>query len=359
MKGNVFSTWLKEFCSLVLTQTVQAFLLSIVLLLVVISINSTSGSQYASISAGGILAIIALTSISKIEALIKKIFGIESSITDTSMKGGTHGMMGTIMAMKMAKKAFDNIPKIGSGIKDRINVNKEIKAANLDRLQSKNKELSRYNQLHGNSEAGDANGAVNGTNTTSDSAGGTYENSDTSGNTSRYSQLLGDSANGNANAAAASGQSNNGNANANATNNKELKARFDMEDKLEKIEKDYDQKLQELKKKKREANRKIVSGFTETGGAVAGGILGAAGKAVWAAGTGDDDILQEAARGLGIGAGVGDKIGQNIVNIPGNIREHSIEKKALNEKIGDYNSKIKALNKNIDEEMKKFNAGDI
>ena len=75
MKKDVFMVWLKEFCSLIFTQTVQAFLLAIIMSVVVATAtNDTIEEQDVAVSATGIIAIIALSSISKVELLVKKIF---------------------------------------------------------------------------------------------------------------------------------------------------------------------------------------------------------------------------------------------------------------------------------------------
>ena len=73
MKKDIFMVWLKEFCSLIFTQTVQAFLLAIIMSVVVATAsNGNIEDQGNTISATGLIAIIALASISKVELLVKK-----------------------------------------------------------------------------------------------------------------------------------------------------------------------------------------------------------------------------------------------------------------------------------------------
>lgn len=131
MKKDVFSVWLKEFCSLVFTQTVQAFLLAIIMSVVIYMANSDSSQQYSgdTVSATSIIAIIALSSISKIELLVKKIFGVESQFGDPAMKNGIKtfggGIAASMAALNLAKRPLDNVKKTYQGIKD-------VRSSNMD-----------------------------------------------------------------------------------------------------------------------------------------------------------------------------------------------------------------------------------
>ena len=138
MKKDVFSVWLKEFCSLVFTQTVQAFLLAIIMSVVIYMANSDNQQQYAgdSVSATSVIAIIALSSISKIELLVKKIFGVESQFGDPAMKNGIKSFGGGIAAgmaaLNLAKRPLDNAKKVYNGVKD-------IRSSNMDIAKLKRK----------------------------------------------------------------------------------------------------------------------------------------------------------------------------------------------------------------------------
>lgn len=131
MKKDVFSVWLKEFCSLVFTQTVQAFLLAIIMSVVLYMANDGGEQQYSgnSVSAVSIIAIIALSSISKIELLVKKIFGVESQFGDPAMKNGvksfSSGVAAGMATINLAKRPADNLKKFVGGIKD-------IRSSNMD-----------------------------------------------------------------------------------------------------------------------------------------------------------------------------------------------------------------------------------
>lgn len=321
MKGNVFSQWLKEFCALVFTQTVQAFLLAIILLIVIISISngSNDANNYNNITAGGVLAIIALTSISKMESLIKKLFGLESSITDTSMKGGKGSLLGSMMALKMAKKSLDNIPKIGKGISGRFKASRDEKEAKINSANKLRSLDARYGM------GGDTSADVEGSSNVPVPANNSQVNATSS----------------------SSGTSSSRRANYNEK----------YEDKKEKLIEEYNKKIAEAKALKKNSTRDIVSGIFETGGAIGGGIAGASMGAVLAAGTGDD-ILDNTTRGMGIGIGVGDTAGGYAAkgtfapkNIRNTISSYSNTRKKM--------ESMKADIERFEKEVKRFNAGDI
>ena len=67
MNKGIFSSWFREFATLVFTQTVQAFLLAIVMSIIISCIQNANGNG---INAAGLLAIIALSSFGKIELLV-------------------------------------------------------------------------------------------------------------------------------------------------------------------------------------------------------------------------------------------------------------------------------------------------
>lgn len=336
MKGNVFSLWLKEFCALVFTQAVQAFILAIVLILVAMSISTSNGLNEDSSEgeqAAGVLAIVALTSLSNMESLVKKIFGLESSVTDSSMKGGKGGLLGTIAAMKMAKKALDNIPKVGQGISGSIRAGNEKRKAQISATNKLNKLNDKYgiNSGTGTSSGTSANAA------SSTSAG------------SSASAVSNTSAGSSANAAS------------NTSAGSSARSKYDekYEDKKEKILEEYNKKIEEAKKLGKESRRKITSGVLETTGAIKGGIVGAAMGAVVGAGTGED-ILSSATKGLGIGIGLGDdagKLASGAIYAPYDV------KKGVTDYVGTIikvnNKKNKQAIENLEKELKKFNAGDI
>ncbi|MBR2784803.1 MAG: hypothetical protein IKD74_02285 [Clostridia bacterium] len=116
MKKGIFGVWFKELATLIFTQTVQAFLLAIIMAIIVQALQSSSG--VGSTYGAGLLAIIALSQFNKIELLIKNIFGVTSQF-NVGMDSGRAGLLGSLMLGKMAlsgaKKVGDNAGKILDG----------------------------------------------------------------------------------------------------------------------------------------------------------------------------------------------------------------------------------------------------
>lgn len=115
MQKGVFTTWVKELCALVFVQTIQAFILAIVISIIITFIApNTSGDKIAkltdadSVSALGILCIVLLTSLTKMEQITKKIFGLDSGILQNKPP---HGLMASYMALKAVGRVFNNVPK--------------------------------------------------------------------------------------------------------------------------------------------------------------------------------------------------------------------------------------------------------
>lgn len=126
MKKGIFSSWFREFATLVLTQTVQAFLLAIVMS-VIISCLAEAGKD--SVNAAGLLAIIALSSFNKIELLVKNIFGVTSQY-GPSLDNGARGLMGTAMAFRGMKNISDNAGKAIKGARLRKEGEAGLRALN-------------------------------------------------------------------------------------------------------------------------------------------------------------------------------------------------------------------------------------
>lgn len=112
MLNGIFGKWLREFATLVLTQTVQAFLLAIVMTVIISCLGNSGGSAEGN-QAAGLLAIIALASFGKIEMLVKNIFGVTSQFGDPSLSEGSKGLTaGGLLALKGGKRLLDNGSKM-------------------------------------------------------------------------------------------------------------------------------------------------------------------------------------------------------------------------------------------------------
>lgn len=125
MNKGIFSSWFREFATLVFTQTVQAFLLAIVMSIIVSCLSEANGNG---INAAGLLAIIALSSFGKIEMLVKNIFGVTSGFGDPSLKNGRGITAGTMLAWRGGKRLLDNGDKMIKGHRMKTEARKGMEA---------------------------------------------------------------------------------------------------------------------------------------------------------------------------------------------------------------------------------------
>lgn len=283
-KASALSKWIKEFTSLVFIQTIQAFILSIIVVIIAVTASTAQGGSTSTTnSALGVVGIVALASISKVEVLVKKILGVESSITDASLKGGMKSWMTGLAAAKVAMRVKDNFKKVGSGISTQRSLNKE--ELKLKRRYANR--LSLYNDQ--NNGAGGATGA---------------------GGNAGYSEptnLADTGISGDTGALGGAGTTGGTGGVSGRGANVGTKGKvFDRKDaiSIQDLQDNYEDKLKELKKKKSEARWNTVKGITETGGAILGGATGAA----IGASTGElDDVIKSAGFGIGVGDWIGEK----------------------------------------------------
>lgn len=298
MKKDIFTVWLKEFCSLVFTQAVQAFLLAAIMSVVIAtSSGNIPSNRGAGASATGIIAIIALTAVSKMELLVKKIFGIESQFGDPSMKSGMAGLAGTLIGARLAGRVLNNAGKIGSGLNDR----RKAKMAEAQARSKLARDLSRLNS----SQATDP---------TAGGTGGT-------GVPGAPGVPVGGAA-GTGGATGAASDGTGGNATLNPTNltitagNVNVDGKQSPEEKRDAILDKYNEAIDKAKEQRRQGTYKALSGGAETIGGIAGGLGGAAvGLAT------GDAILQK----TGVGMGIGDFVGESAVKTVKNVQDISID----------------------------------
>lgn len=310
MKKGVFNIWLKELCSLVFTQTVQAFLLAIIMS-IVLSVFSDGEQTQASMSAAGVIAIIALASISKIELLIKKIFGIESQFGDPSMANGMKSVAGGILAAKSIGKIANNVPKMVTGFRESRGAKKDAARAQ----QRFAKRLSMMNEYMSAGDSQDLAGQGGGETSTYTSA-----NTSTNPNGQNADSIV--TGAGKQNTPGAQGKdtgSTTNNANLASATAKAKKADVRYREKLLDIQEKYEEEMSKANKRRSEGRRKIVSGISESIGAVGGAAAG------FAVGAGSGDI----SKGLAYGIGAGDTIGKNIVSAGYNVKEFVQEGKSV------------------------------
>lgn len=293
-KNDVFGNWIKEFCVIVFTQTLQAFIFAIIIV-IIIKANANAGvngvTEPQDKNAGvALIGIVALASLGKIEDLVKDMLGFKSSIHDSSMRGGMKSLMaGMAIGGAVKNRVFSNAGKLKNGISEAWSSGKARKA-----------EENRYNKklaLYGFGSEGSNNG----------------QNSPNNGNPSKTEDLVSkeyqDKAHeADANEATAAGAQND--KKAIAEQQKLNQRQFSLADrvKLDDLRNAHEDRLSEIKKKKHEGWKKIASSGIETIGATGGAIAGAS----LGLGTGD---IKDAIAAAGVGSIAGDWAGEQAVNL--------------------------------------------
>lgn len=280
--SNIFNTWIREFCSLVFIQTIQAFIFAIIISLIVsimTPVGSTAVQRADLIGATGMIAVIALASISKIEELVKKIFKVQPGVADPSMRGGMKSLATTMMAAKLAGRVGDNVKKVAGGIGGAVSANNAIR-------QTKGRFARDMKQYNPNAQVGAASEAPKINPPSSGSGEQTQKTTSTEA--------------GNKNSNLGAGTTGvDGNAAIGAPDvGQNPKAMKDYYAKLDA----YQDKMKDLKKKRRDAIISIGSGLTETAGAAAFGTIGAVGGAAIGEGK---EIIQGGLSGMGVGDAIG------------------------------------------------------
>lgn len=373
-KGGPLSAWIREFTTLVFVQTVQAFIFAIIILLIMSAMEPpTDTSEADDYNVGvGLMCVFALTSLFKVEEIVKKIFGLQATKADHS--NAIKSIAKTAFAVKLGKRALDNGKKITGGVKQISDArknslkNKQRYKEDLNDLGIKDPNATKVEAQKDNTLLG------GGTNTVATSP--RYRDFDSS-QSSLMPGAVETSSNGNnkipvkdvANGADISTPSRNqvgaaGEFNYvdNALNSNEINAK--TQQKLRSLKRQYEDKEKEFQKQKKQGIESIAKGITETGGviigATAGAILGGA-----------DGNLDEAFQGAVAGAGVGDaigegavnigktaiKTGEHIVNLPGNVVK--LAKTGKDKIVGapeDFNSfkkEIQQAKTNIQKELEK------
>lgn len=313
MKKDVFNVWFRELCTLILTQTVQAFVLAIILsmmahLLTSTTVDENGNSLNTTLTSAGIICIIALFSLNKIELLVKKIFGVTSSFGDPSMSTGKSSLLGSWIALRGIGRTMNNIPKIASGgvgwVKNRGRLNRAQKAYNQEK--NLDKARNRLNKL------------------TPPSSNDSNDSNISLGNTSQdvNSQLY--------------------------TILNQMQAANQKGDNKDKL-RDARKQLDDAKRALNDSRTKMIKGLGETAGSIVGGTTGA----IIGLAQGED-----VAKNIGIGAGAGDVVGEvaggfvsGVVNAPSQIEinraNERLEKKQAKKVKAEYDKKIKDLESEI------------
>ena len=348
MKKEIFADWLKELCMLVFIQTVQAFIFAIVMSLILSLLMGDYGSSNDVTGAVGIIAIILLAAVSKIEELIKKIFGIKSNVHDAGMRGGLKSLATTMMAASLAKGVLDNGKKFFGGAAGAISA--PIKAQrDLNQARARMaRDIGRYNNGAISPSARPGIGA--GDNGQQSTAATPMSPASATGGAGGAGSSIRTAPAMSAAAASSSGSSNN-------------------YDKLQEKIDAYNDRITEIKSKRRMDMKRsaidAISGISETAGAIGFGAVGmTAGAALGEA--------KEMFQGGLAGMGAGDKIGSVAVSpirTASNIQDMVSENRRVNEELkkqvnvlteqGERIRTVRGAKKELDRQLSHFDAGDL
>lgn len=321
MRKDVFSVWLKEFCSLIFTQSIQAFILALIMMVIINLASQDRGLTSGTMTgATGIMAIIALAALSKVELLVKRIFGVESQFGDPAMKNGFGGLAGTYMAFRLGKNLLDNGKKMFGGLGQK-------RSAKKTKAKIERRKLAALNNLYGsaNRDLGESgNGArVPQVSATAPGASGTTGGGGIlpPGATEEYRRAAEQAARVAATQGQGAGSTNgsggvlqnatfqvqNGTINGNVDGGNKKKKDFDIYDfekKRNDILEKYDDQLSKAEDDIKQGRRKMISGGLET---FIGAPLGAVGGTLYGLSKGDNPLAEAIS-----GAGLGDAIAAGL-----------------------------------------------
>ena len=112
--GGPLSAWIKEFCELVFIQTLQAFIFALTMgFIISILSQQVAMDQTDRNTSLGIICIVALTSIFKVEEIARRIFGFGPTKADHGNAVQSIGR--SMLALRMGKNLLDNGKKIVGG----------------------------------------------------------------------------------------------------------------------------------------------------------------------------------------------------------------------------------------------------
>lgn len=360
MQKGVFTTWVKELCALVFVQTIQAFILAIVLSIMITFIAPTGGKfqNTDDVNALGILCIILLTSLTKMEQITKKIFGLDSGILQNKPP---HGLMASYMALKAVGRVFNNVPKVVGGIGSAtLGAGLDKKKANsamLTRLKRKGLDKN-GNTLGGSkpiagvgglsSAAGDNSNNINEWDDTH------YKNAKEaykSGDMDKYQKEM-ELQNAVDEARREYSQKLAGSIISGSGSGSSKKQ--DKVDDFYKIMDKYDDELAKAKEKRRKGIQDAFSGGIETIGAAAGGMVGLSIGSVSGLATGDlDQIHKATAYGIGVGDALGEHLTNAVASATTNIKSRASVNKKLDNQIAQMEKNLKIQNNTRENQAKR------
>ena len=330
MQKGVFTTWIKELCALVFVQTIQAFILAIVLSIILSfhypEKDPTTGvatiTSQDSVSALGVLCIVLLTSLTKMEQITKKIFGLESGLLQNKPP---HGLMASWLALKAAGRVLNNVPKMAGGIGNIIGAGTDKKKAEANKLSRLNRRglAQNGNPLPaGAGSSGESGGDGGPQGEQADDA--LLQQARQNANAQFGSNVGGGSIGGGASTASSS-----------RTTDKDREA-------YEKIMDKYDDEIAKAKERRRKGIESTITGAAETIGAGIGGMTGLSVGAVSGLATGDlDQIPKAMAYGIGAGDAAAENLTKAISTTANEIKSKSKANSNLNKQLTQMEENLK------------------
>ena len=367
-KGGALNSWLREFCALVFTQTIQAFIYAIIITLIMATYsfatsttNEYRENQFINTTSMGIINIFALTSIFKIEELARKVFGIQRSSIDA--KNPMSSIAKLAFMAHFGRRLWDNGKKMikgGAGILSYGRNRRKDKKKHYQQLERKIAAENKIKDKIAALERGDgstdaAASAVLG------AAGGGAVGRGAGTGTLDVATLNINATNVNMNGSGGSG---------NLSKEEQLEKLRDkreaLRDAIIDLNDSYDDKVKTNNKALVDSIHMAMSGAAETAGAILGGSLGAV-----IGGADGKDV----SHGVVAGMGIGDRVGQTLVDTGFSardlvvdikkdvenrkkIKENSASYAELERTLERYNAEIKKEKQDLYESLARQNTDD-
>lgn len=387
--GGPLASWIREFTTLVFVQTVQAFIFAIIIVIIMTAMpdKASTDSEDDYYSGVGIMCVFALTSLFKVEEMVRRIFGFGNTKADH--KGALQSIAKTAFALKLGKRVLDNGKKVVGGVSKIKGARADSKKANK-RLQEDMQDLGfspgnagagrTSNTTIGRGQQGQAqqpNSLLSGINNQTYTGGTTNSGNPGANNGSQISNNGASATNNgnnnnnnptntnvNGNNAGALGN-NNTNTNRNNTgapqnNNVNMPpANLDIDSadifnsneidlktkqKLRAAQRTAEDAIKNAKKMRNEGIKDIAKGLAESAGAVVVGPMGAVLG-------GAEGNIDDAINGLISGAGLGDAIGEKAVDATVGVGKFA-QNRAKN--VQNFNTEMQEIKRAMNEEDKSF-----
>lgn len=362
--GSALSIWIKEFCELVFIQTLQAFIYALVIAFIVEILKTGAGSDMTSDDhngAVGIICVVALTAIFKVEDLVRNIFGFGKTKADHG--NALASLARTKFALDLGKSVLDNGKKVltgagavmgahGKKVKARKNYLKDLEAYNKDNGLDGSRSTSGSSMLPSGADGVDTS--------RSDQykidakkrdqriqlqqdAARARELAMNETDPAKKKALIAEAKSKLEQSKAIdfkikepiSGSGLGGGTSSSGSSGKSASLPKDYHQKMRQFQANYDKEIKEINKSKREGYKNLAKGILESGGAAVGFTAGAI------MGGADGDI-KEAIQGGVAGMGIGDRLMSGTVDLTSGVMEFAENRaKAASDMVHEYATNVK------------------